>query len=436
MPLSFVRDDITHLAVDAIVNAANRRLLPGGGVCGAIFAAAGPRLIPACLAQSPCEIGQSVITPGFRLRAKHVIHTVGPIWRGGHRGEEAQLRSCYRTALALAEQNHLESIAFPLISAGIYGYPPEQALAVAVSEISAYLAHSDLDVTLVFFDSRLTALGLDHDPELRQFIDDNYVEQSPFLRRREAELQRDMMFAEADDAPQPDMIFAENNAPQPDMMFAAKEAPQPDMMATADAGDAPDADEAPQPGMLFPADAAAPKAGSMSPADGKAQGRPKRGATSPAGGSAPSARAQALQSARADIPGPCRAARPAPQDAALEEMLSRMGETFSHMLLRMIDERGWKDSDVYHRANIDRKHFSKIRNNPQYHPKKETALAFAVALELSVEDADALLRTAGYAMSRADRRDLIVRYYLTRREYDIHRINLKLFSYQEAPLGC
>lgn len=135
MPLSFVRDDITHLAVDAIVNAANRRLLPGGGVCGAIFAAAGPRLIPACLAQSPCEIGQSVITPGFRLRAKHVIHTVGPIWRGGHRGEEAQLRSCYRTALALAEQNHLESIAFPLISAGIYGYPPEQALAVAVSEI-------------------------------------------------------------------------------------------------------------------------------------------------------------------------------------------------------------------------------------------------------------------------------------------------------------
>ena len=348
MPLSFVRDDITHLAVDAIVNAANRRLLPGGGVCGAIFAAAGPRLIPACLAQSPCEIGQSVITPGFRLRAKHVIHTVGPIWRGGHRGEESQLRSCYRTALALAEQNDLESIAFPLISAGIYGYPPEQALAVAVSEISAYLAHSDLDVTLVFFDSRLTALGLDHDPELRQFIDDNYVEQSPFLRRREAELQRDMLFA------------------------VETEAPAPRAAAPAERNSAPEA---------------------------------------------------------------CADA-PAMPDVSLEEMLSRVGETFSHMLLRMIDERGWKDSDAYHRANIDRKLFSKIRNSPQYHPKKETALAFAVALELSPEEADALLAAAGYAMSRADRRDLIVRYYLSHREYDIHRINLKLFSFHEEPLGC
>ena len=348
MPLSFIRDDITHLAVDAIVNAANRRLLPGGGVCGAIFAAAGPRLIPACLAQSPCEIGQSVITPGFRLRAKHVIHTVGPIWRGGRFGEEALLRSCYRTALALAEQNDLESIAFPLISAGIYGYPPEQALAVAVSEISAYLAHSDLHVTLVFFDSRLTALGLDHDPELRQFIDDNYVEQSPFLRRREAELQRDMLFA------------------------VETEAPAPRAAAPAERNSAPEA---------------------------------------------------------------CADA-PAMPDVSLEEMLSRVGETFSHMLLRMIDERGWKDSDAYHRANIDRKLFSKIRNSPQYHPKKETALAFAVALELSPEEADALLAAAGYAMSRADRRDLIVRYYLSHREYDIHRINLKLFSFHEEPLGC
>ena len=348
MPLSFVRDDVTHLAVDAIVNAANPQLLPGGGVCGAIFAAAGRELVSACSALAPCETGQSVITPGFHLRAKHVIHTVGPIWRGGRFGEEALLRSCYRTALALAEQSGLASVAFPLISAGIYGYPPEQALAVAVSEISAYLAHSDLDVTLVFFDSRLTALGLDHDPELRQFIDDNYVEQSPFLRRREAELQRDMLFAVETEAP-------------------------------------------------------APRA--------------------------------AAQAERNSAPEACADA-PAMPDVSLEEMLSRVGETFSHMLLRMIDERGWKDSDAYHRANIDRKLFSKIRNSPRYHPKKETALAFAVALELSPEEADALLAAAGYAMSRADRRDLIVRYYLSHREYDIHRINLKLFSFHEEPLGC
>lgn len=349
MPLSFVRDDITHLAADAIVNAANPQLQPGGGVCGAIFAAAGPELVSACSALAPCETGQSVITPGFRLRARHVIHTVGPIWRGGSFGEEALLRSCYRTALALADRYHLESVAFPLISAGIYGYPPEQALAVAVSEISAYLAGSDLHVTLVFFDSRLTSLGLRHDPELRQFIDDNYVAQSPFLRGRRAELQRDLLFT------------VEREAPAPRASEPMEEC-----------------------------------------------------------GATPEACADA----------------PAMPDISLEEMLSRMGETFSQMLLRMIDERGWKDPDVYHRANVDRKLFSKIRNSPQYHPKKETALAFAVALELSPEEADALLAAAGYAMSRADRRDLIVRYYLSRREYDIHRINLKLFSLNEQPLGC
>lgn len=157
MPFQLVRADITTMSCDAIVNAANAGLQAGGGVCGAIFHAAGrEELQAACDAIGGCETGQSVITPGFGLRAKYVIHTVGPQWHGGDQGEEALLRSCYRTALQLAVKHELGSIAFPLISAGIYGYPRQQAISVATEEISAFLTDErspDIDVTLVLYDT-------------------------------------------------------------------------------------------------------------------------------------------------------------------------------------------------------------------------------------------------------------------------------------------
>ena len=189
MPLSFVRNDITKLEVDAIVNAANSALMQGGGVCGAIFAAAGAsELQAACDEIGHCDTGNSVATPGFALPARYVIHSVGPIWRSGASGERELLASCYRTALELARKLECSSIAFPLISSGIYGYPPNQALEVAVSEIRDYLeGDPDMEVILCLFDRR--ALGLVEGilGEVESYIDDAYVDESPYMRRRQWE---------------------------------------------------------------------------------------------------------------------------------------------------------------------------------------------------------------------------------------------------------
>lgn len=154
MPFHIVNNDITKMQVDAIVNAANTSLKMGGGVCGAIFRAAGAeQLQAACDAIGGCRTGQAVITPGFNLEAKYVIHTPGPVWQGGGKGEEGLLRSCYLNSLELAKQHGCKSVAFPLISAGIYGYPKEQAMKVATTAIGDFLRDNDdgMDVYLVLF---------------------------------------------------------------------------------------------------------------------------------------------------------------------------------------------------------------------------------------------------------------------------------------------
>ena len=153
MPFEIVWNDITKMQVDAVVNAANSRLAPGGGVCGAIFAAAGyEKLDHACRVIGGCPTGGAVITEGFDLAAKYIIHAVGPIWQGGDWGEPEQLRSCYLNALRLAAENGCSSIAFPLISSGIYGYPKDAAMAVAAAAIEEFLQENDLQVYLVLFD--------------------------------------------------------------------------------------------------------------------------------------------------------------------------------------------------------------------------------------------------------------------------------------------
>jgi len=159
MALEIVQNDITKMRVDAIVNAANSRLLRGGGVCGAIFSAAGAEnLQRACDAIGFCDTGDAVITDGFRLPARYVIHTVGPVWRGGMQNEEAMLRSCYTKSLELAKSHGLRSVAFPLISSGIFGYPKEQAAFVAISAIEDFLLKNDMDVFLVLFDAETCRL--------------------------------------------------------------------------------------------------------------------------------------------------------------------------------------------------------------------------------------------------------------------------------------
>ncbi|MFO1061005.1 MAG: O-acetyl-ADP-ribose deacetylase [Dongiaceae bacterium] len=154
-----VEGDITRLAVDAIVNAANRALEPGGGVCGAIHRAAGPELARACRAVAPCPTGEARLTPGFRLPARHVIHAVGPVWQGGGAGEEAALAACYRNSLKLAAEHDLASIAFPAISTGIYGFPAERATAIAVATVAEVLAATPSIERVVFacFDAATAA---------------------------------------------------------------------------------------------------------------------------------------------------------------------------------------------------------------------------------------------------------------------------------------
>ena len=207
MPLEIIRNDITKMAVDAIVNAANPSLLGGGGVDGAIHRAAGPELLAECRTLGGCNTGEAKITKGYRLPAKYVIHTVGPIWSGGRYGEEEKLRSCYRNALNLAKAYGCETVAFPLISAGAYGYPQDQAMSVAVDAIGKFLFENDMTVYLVMFGHTEFMTGKKLFRDVQEYVSDVYVDahtdknveharRALWQKDRQAALRYDMQLSE------------------------------------------------------------------------------------------------------------------------------------------------------------------------------------------------------------------------------------------------
>ena len=330
MPLEIVRNDITKMKVDAIVNAANETLLGGGGVDGCIHRAAGPELLAECRTLGGCKTGDAKITGAYRLPCKYVIHTVGPMWNGGSHGERKLLVSCYRTSLALAKEHGCETVAFPLISSGIFGYPKDQALRVAVDTIGEFLLHNDMTVYIVIFSRTAYQISSKLFADIAEYVDDHYVDAHTDSRRER--LRR------------------------------------------------------------------------MSVLEGRAL------------------------SAGA-------AAAPMVADN-LDDLLAHLDAGFSETLLKLIDHSGKKDSEIYKKANVDRKLFSKIRNNPDYKPSKPTAVAFAIALELSLPETRDLIARAGYALSASSKFDVIIEYFIRQKKYDIFEINEALFAFDQSLLGA
>ena len=330
MPLIIVRNDITKMPVDAIVNAAKESLLGGGGVDGCIHRAAGPELLAECRTLGGCKTGDAKITKAYRLPCQYVIHTVGPMWNGGSHGERKLLVSCYRTSLALAKEHGCETVAFPLISSGIFGYPKDQALRVAVDTIGEFLLHNDMTVYIVIFSRTAYQISSKLFADIAEYVDDHYVDVHTDSQR---ERLRQMSVLES-------------------------------RTLSADA-------------------AAAPMA---------------------VGG--------------------------------LDSLLAHLDAGFSETLLKLIDRSGKKDSEIYKKANVDRKLFSKIRNNPGYKPSKATAIAFAIALELNLDETRDLVARAGYALSASSKFDVIIEYFIMHRDYDIFKINEALFAFDQSLLGA
>lgn len=338
MPFRIIRNDITKVKADAVVNAANSSLLGGGGVDGAIHRAAGPELLKECRTLGGCNTGDAKITKGYKMPCKYIIHTVGPIWNGGRNGEKEQLYSCYKKSLELAKEYECGSVAFPLISSGVYGYPKDKALDVAVSAITDFLEENDMDITMVVFDKNAVSVSEKLISDVKKYIDDNYAEEhSSYFSRRNKEIR---FWGECD---------------------------EPDIKMSAD----------------------------------REYRAPER---------------------YDDL-------------SACFEDFDKLDETFSQALLRMIDEKGLTDVQVYKKANIDRRLFSKIRSDMNYKPKKQTAIALAVALELDIQETQKLLEKAGYTLSNSIKFDVIIKYFIENKKYNIYEINETLFAFDQSLIG-
>lgn len=358
MPFKIVRNDITKIKADAIVNTANPKPRFASGTDAAIYTAAGKmELLQARMAIGDIAVGEVAVTPAFKLDAQYIIHTVGPAWQDGRYGEFDKLYSCYEKSLNKAKELECKSIAFPLISTGVYGFPKDEALQIAIRAISKFLMDNDMQVTLVVFDKKSFELSGKLFAGVDEYIDEHYVKKQTnseynliyeyptenceleFLRLRRREICIEQYEDEYESA-----VLEE------------------------------------------------------------------------------------------DLADECMIAS-APMSANLDDIVGNLGNTFQERLLQLVDERGLTDVEVYKKANIDRKLFSKIRCNVDYKPKKKTAVALAIALELDLKETEDLLGRAEIALSPSSKFDLIIRYFISNQIYDVYAINMALFKHNQPILG-
>ena len=345
MPLKIVRNDISRVRADAIVNSANKNPVCGGGAEYHIYEAAGrDELLAAREKVGPLEVAEVAVTPAFALSAEYIIHVVGPKWNGGDSGEVSALADCYRNALEKALSLGCKSIAFPLISSGVFRFPKDGALKIALQAIGEFLQSHEMDVQLVVFDRKSFDVSEELCSDIQAYIDDNYVQEKHddaeerFRRNWNGNL---------------------NNVEESEKVYEAPRVRFCDFEV------------------------------------------------------------------RSSI-----------EDTSLEEMLATAGETFCDKLFTLIREKHQDDVEVYKRANLDRKHFSKIRSNVNYKPTKKTALALAIALRLNLDETKDLLSRAELALSPSNKGDLIVSYFITHQKYDIWEINSMLFKFGQPTLGA
>lgn len=349
MPFEIVRNDITNMQADAIVNTANPEPVIGSGVDSVIHKKAGDRLLLARKKIGKIDFGDAAITKAFDLNAKYVIHTVGPVWTDGHHREEQVLSSCYRKSLALAKKYRCKSAAFPLIATGNYGFPKPLALQIAVREISTFLLENEMQVYLVVFDRDAFELSEKLFKSVSSYIDENYISGKAldeYSRSARYETRR-----RAD-------RFKLTQSVQKNDVFSAKP-------------------------LAMPAPTAAP-----------------------------------------------------PDTDKWGKLMKSLDAGFSETLLKLIDRTGKKDSEIYKKANVDRKLFSKIRNNMDYKPSKATALAFAFALELDIEETRDFIGRAGFALSHSSKFDVIVEYFLVNGNYNVFELNEVLFAFDQPLIGA
>lgn len=403
MPFKIVRNDITKMNTEAIVNTANDQPTVGTGCDSAVYKAAG---FDELLKYREEKIGfvpegEVFITPGFNLQSKYIIHAVSPIYMGGDNGEEDKLRSCYRKSLALAKENGIKSIAFPLISTGGFGYPKEEGMRIAVDEINAFLLANEMLIYLVVFDTKATQLGEKIYPELEAYIDHNYVKGA-----REDEYG--------------DAYFNSIGPSDPGYDAYLSHAQLLDRRLSRERKIRKE--EADFSVGALPAMAAMP---AMPIVESMAPLLDDNDIEACFDEEICESKTLAVDESWNDTIEEL--------DKKLDERLKHRSDTYSEYLLYLIESKGMKNADVYHRAIVDKRYFSKIKNNKYFHPEKIKALCLCVGARLNLDETKDLLARAGYALSPCDLTDIIFSFYIEHKHYDVLDIDIQL---EEHGLPC